>query len=118
MRKLIGIALILLLCGSAMAQGGPTYFYVATTVDANGFESAFSNQATAVFAPAQHNAVLTWTAATVPAGGAAVAGYNIYRSKTSGTGYVKINAALVTGVTYTDSFVLPNAPSGLAATTN
>jgi hypothetical protein len=101
------------------AQAGPVYFYVATTVDANGFESAFSNQVTATFNQGQHNAVLTWTAATVPTGGAAIAGYNMYRSKTTGGPYVKINTALITsGVTYTDTFVLPNAPILAAPTTN
>jgi hypothetical protein len=115
----LAVALLLLLCvGAARAQAGPTYYYVTTTVDVNGFESVYSNQATATFNQGQHNAVLTWTAATVPTGGAAIAGYNVYRSKTSGGPYTKINSALVVGVTYTDSFVLPNAPTGLAAPTN
>jgi hypothetical protein len=120
MRKLLFVfAFLFLFATSATkAQSGPTFFYVATTVDVNGFESAFSNQATATFTQGTKNAVLTWTAATVPTGGAAIAGYNVYRSKVSGGPYVKINAALVTAVTYTDSFVLPNAPSGLAAATN
>jgi hypothetical protein len=95
---------------SASAQT-PTYYYVATAVDANGFESAYSNQVTATFAQGQKTTSLTWVAPAVPAGGSAIAGYNIYRSKVSGGPYAKINAALVTGVAYSDPFVLPNAPS-------
>jgi fibronectin type 3 domain-containing protein len=32
----------------ASVQSGQTYFYVVTAVDGNGFESAFSNEASAV----------------------------------------------------------------------
>jgi hypothetical protein len=104
------------------AMAGPTYYYVVTTVDVNGFESAFSNQATALFAKntdgsPQHTANMTWTPPVLPAGGSAIAGYNIYRGTASGGPYVKVNAVLVTSVTYADTFVLPNAPSGLVATT-
>ncbi|HKW31487.1 MAG TPA: hypothetical protein VJN92_00670 [Candidatus Acidoferrum sp.] len=35
----------------------------------------------------------------------AVSGYNVYRSPTSGSGYVKINSSLVSGLTYADSNV-------------
>lgn len=48
----------------------------------------------------QHTVSLSWTASTSP-----VAGYNVYRSTTSGSGYVKINSSLVGGLTYTDSNV-------------
>jgi fibronectin type 3 domain-containing protein len=34
-----------------------------------------------------------------------VTGYNVYRSTTSGSGYVKINSTLVSGLTLTDSNV-------------
>jgi fibronectin type 3 domain-containing protein len=49
----------------------------------------------------QHSASLSWTASTSPN----VTGYNIYRSTTSGTGYVLINTSPISGVTYTDSTV-------------
>jgi len=103
---------------AAKAQATPTFFYVGTTVDANGLESVFSGQVTATLTQGKKNAVLTWTAATVPTGGAAIAGYNIYRGTVSGGPFAKINTALVTAVTYTDSFIPPNALSGLTATVN
>ena len=48
----------------------------------------------------QHSVALSWIAST-----STVAGYNVYRSTTSGSGYVKLNSSLVTGLTYTDSNV-------------
>jgi fibronectin type 3 domain-containing protein len=43
---------------------------------------------------------LSWNAST-----STVTGYNVYRSTTSGSGYVKINSTLVSGLTLTDSNV-------------
>lgn len=118
-RILICLALFCCVISAAVAQSSPAFFYVATTVDANGLESVNSNQVTATLSQGQHNVNLTWTAATVPTGGAAIVGYNMYRSKTTGGPYTKINVALITsGVTYTDTFVLPNAPTLAAPTTN
>jgi fibronectin type 3 domain-containing protein len=34
-----------------------------------------------------------------------VSGYNVYRTTTSGTGYIKVNASLVAALNYTDSTV-------------
>ena len=48
----------------------------------------------------QRTVVLKWNASTSP-----VLGYNVYRSTTHGGGYVKINPALVQGLTYTDETV-------------
>lgn len=107
---LMSVAVLLL---PVTSLAGPTYYYVATTVDANGFESVFSSQVVATFNQGQRIATLTWTAPTIPMGGAAVAGYNIYRGTASGGPYTKINSTLVTAVTYSDTFVLPNVPSGL-----
>jgi fibronectin type 3 domain-containing protein len=42
---------------------------------------------------------------TLKAGTASVSGYNVYRSTASGTGYIKLNSSLVSGLTYTDSSV-------------
>jgi len=49
----------------------------------------------------QHSVTLSWIAST-----STVAGYNVYRSTTSGSGYVKVNSSLVIGLTYTDSNVV------------
>ena len=48
----------------------------------------------------QHTVSLSWTAST-----STVSGYNVYRSTTSGSGYVKINTSLVSGLAYTDANV-------------
>jgi hypothetical protein len=119
MKRLITLVLLLALTVTPLlAQATPVFFYVATTVDVNGFESNNSNQVTATFGPGQKNVVLTWTAAVVPSGGSAIAGYNVYRAKVTGGPYTKINPSLVTVVTYTDTFVLPNAPILAAPTLN
>jgi len=48
----------------------------------------------------QHFVDLNWTAST-----SSVSGYNIYRSTTSGTGYVKLNSSLNAGTSYSDTSV-------------
>jgi hypothetical protein len=113
MKRIVLSLILLFAVSSLLAQStGPTFFYVATAVDANGIESVFSNERSATLSQGHYNVVLTWTAST-----STVVGYNIYRSKTTGGPYTKINAALITsGVTYTDAFVPPNAPT-LAAPT-
>jgi hypothetical protein len=47
-----------------------------------------------------HTVSLTWNET-----GSSIAGYNVYRSTTSGSGYVKLNGALVPNMNYTDSSV-------------
>jgi len=47
-----------------------------------------------------HSVALSWNASTSTA-----SGYNVYRSTTSGSGYVKINSSLVSGLAYADSNV-------------
>src|SRR5215472_4530589 len=47
-----------------------------------------------------HTVALSWIAST-----SVVTGYNIYRSTTSGSGFVKINSSLVSLLAYTDSSV-------------
>jgi hypothetical protein len=110
--------LVLLVLASTWAVATTTFYYVVTTVDVNGFESVYSNQATAVFSQGKHVANLSWTAPTIPTGGAAIAGYNVYRGTSTGGPYTQINTALVTGVTYSDPFVIPNSPTGVTVVTN
>jgi len=50
--------------------------------------------------PALHSVALSWVAST-----STVAGYNIYRSTVSGSGYSKVNTSLVGGTAYTDTSV-------------
>jgi len=47
-----------------------------------------------------HKVRLTWEASS-----SQVAGYNVYRSMTTGGNYVRINSSLVQGLTYTDNAV-------------
>jgi hypothetical protein len=49
---------------------------------------------------AAHSVSLKWDAST-----STVTGYNIYRSTTSGSGYVKLNGSPLTNLTYTDGSV-------------
>ncbi|MFA6169166.1 MAG: Calx-beta domain-containing protein [Candidatus Margulisiibacteriota bacterium] len=57
-------------------------------------------QPTATVNSAQGRVDLSWTAATAPAG--IISGYNVYRS-TDGTTFTKINDALVSGTTFSDT---------------
>jgi hypothetical protein len=47
-----------------------------------------------------HNVSLNWTASS-----STVAGYNVYRSTVSGSGYVKINTSLINALTFSDASV-------------
>ena len=58
-----------------------------------------------------HSVSLSWNPST-----STVAGYNVYRSTTSGSGFVKINSALLTGLTYSDSNVANGTTYYYAAT--
>ncbi len=50
--------------------------------------------------PPTHSVVLSWDAST-----STVAGYNVYRSTVSGSGFTKLNLSLITTLTYTDTTV-------------
>ncbi|MGB8323217.1 MAG: choice-of-anchor D domain-containing protein [Candidatus Acidiferrum sp.] len=47
-----------------------------------------------------HTVALTWNAST-----SSVSGYNVYRSTTSGSGYILVNGGLVGGLAFTDTSV-------------
>jgi hypothetical protein len=80
---------------------GSFSFTVKVTDSSSPAKTATANLSITVAAAAAYSAVLSWTAST----SSDVNGYNVYRSTTSGSGYVKINSSLVSEVTYTDSTV-------------
>jgi fibronectin type 3 domain-containing protein len=53
-----------------------------------------------------HNVTITWNAPVVVGGSGTIAGYNTYRSTTSGGPYTKITATLATGLIYVDTTVV------------
>ena len=96
---------------------GTTYFYVVVAADTSNNESALSNEASATpdgglpditppgaptgvgATPGDGQLQLSWNAN----GELDLAGYNAYRSTTSGTGFVKINIALLTSTSLLDT---------------
>ncbi|MFA5423482.1 MAG: hypothetical protein WC374_06445 [Phycisphaerae bacterium] len=94
---------------------GTTYYYAATAVDNVLNESGFSNEVYAAAIDTNFPAIPTNLAAS--AGNETIllewddntepdlAGYNIYRSTHTGGGYIKLNEALLTNPSYTDSNV-------------
>ncbi|HET8925075.1 MAG TPA: choice-of-anchor D domain-containing protein [Candidatus Acidoferrum sp.] len=73
---------------------------VSIVSNATGSPTAVTLTGTGV-TPVQHSVALTWNAST----SSNVTGYNVYRTTTSGTGYVKINSSLIGVLSYTDSTV-------------
>ncbi|MFC1990253.1 fibronectin type III domain-containing protein [Chloroflexota bacterium] len=91
---------------------GVTYYYVVTAVDLGNNESGYSNEDSTTPAnappapptglaatPGDFQVSLDWNDNTEPD----LAGYNVHRSLTSGSGYSKINVSLVTASYYTDT---------------
>ena len=73
---------------------------VTVTSNATGSPTAITLSGTGVQATS-HSVTLNWTAST-----STVSGYNVYRSTTNGSGYVKINTTgLVGALTYVDTTV-------------
>jgi hypothetical protein len=71
---------------------------ITVTSNASGSPGTITLTGTGVQAVA-HTVALTWNVSS------SVAGFNVYRSTTSGGGYVKINGSLVPSMNYTDSAV-------------
>ncbi len=98
-------------------QGVPAYYQV-TAVDTSNNESVRSTTASATRPDTTPPAGLTGITAAGSATGITVgwtaspatdlAGYNVYRSTTAGGAYVKVNTAIVTGTSYSDT----TAPAG------
>jgi fibronectin type 3 domain-containing protein len=59
-----------------------------------------------------HPTILTWVAST----SSNLAGYNVYRSITSGSAYTKLNSSLIAGTTFTDGTCQPGQTYYYAAT--
>ncbi len=72
---------------------------VTVTSNATGSPMTIALSGTGV-QTASHTVTLNWNAST-----STVSGYNVYRSTTSNTGYVKLNGALVTALSYLDNTV-------------
>ncbi|HJZ65230.1 MAG TPA: choice-of-anchor D domain-containing protein [Candidatus Acidoferrum sp.] len=81
------------------ATAGALNGTVTVTSSAAGSPATITLSGTGVQA-VSHTVGLTWTDT-----GSAITGYNIYRSTTSGSGYVKITGSLLPTTSYTDSTV-------------
>jgi O-glycosyl hydrolase len=92
-----------------------TYYYVVTAVDKCSAESGYSDEASAL--PFDATAPAAPTGLVSQAGNSTVSldwndnleedvnGYNVYRSQTSGSGYVRVNDTLVSSSDYIDNTV-------------
>ena len=73
---------------------------VSITSNATGSPAAIALSGTGVAQQVQHNVQLSWTDS-----GSGLSGYNVYRSTSSGSGYILLNGALVSTDAFTDSTV-------------
>jgi Putative Ig domain/Protein of unknown function (DUF1573) len=86
--------------GTPTTSGSST-FTVKVTDSGSPATTATASFSITVSAASGYSVVLTWTAST----SSGVTGYNVYRSTVNGSGYAKINASPVAGLTYTDTTV-------------
>jgi uncharacterized membrane protein len=78
----------------------PAGTYPFTITGTSGSEVHTASATLVVSAAVQHSVSLTWTD-----GDSGIAGYNVYRTTQSGTGYTKLNGSLATTTSYKDSTV-------------
>jgi fibronectin type 3 domain-containing protein len=71
---------------------------VSITSNATGSPAAIALSGTGVAQQVQHNVQLSWTDS-----GSGLSGFNVYRSTSSGSGYILLNGALVSTDAFTDS---------------
>lgn len=88
---------------------GDTFAPVNQSVTVNGANQTGVNFSASV--TQTHTVALSWVAST-----SAVVGYNVYRSTVSGSGYSKINSALIPSLTFTDTAVSSGATYFYVAT--
>jgi chitinase len=78
---------------------------------------AASGRAQVLPAGTAHSVTLTWLAPSPVGGSGTISGYNIYRSLSTPTNYTKLNTALTTVLTYTDTSVSAGASYTYCVTT-
>ena len=85
---------------TAPATAGTDTVTAASSAEPTKSASASVKVTTAAPPPPTHSVLLSWDAST-----STVAGYNVYRSTVSGSGFTKLNLSLITTLTYTDTTV-------------
>jgi Abnormal spindle-like microcephaly-assoc'd, ASPM-SPD-2-Hydin/HYDIN/CFA65/VesB-like, Ig-like domain len=73
---------------------------VSISSNATGSPAAIALSGTGVAQPTQHSVQLSWTSSP-----STIVGYNVYRSTTSGTGYILVNGSLVGPDAFDDTTV-------------
>jgi fibronectin type 3 domain-containing protein len=85
---------------TAPSKAGTDNVTAVSNADPTKSDSTVVKVTTAVPPPPTHSVLLSWDAST-----STVAGYNLYRSTVSGSGFTKLNLSLITTLTYTDTTV-------------
>ena len=88
--------------GTPTTAGSFSFTAKVTDSTAPTAQTATQSFSITVAAGSAYSVLLNWTAS--PSSG--VAGYNVYRSTVSGSGYAKINSSAVGGLTYADTTVV------------
>jgi hypothetical protein len=83
-------------------KSGFTFTPTSLAETLNGANKTGVNFAAAAGSQQANSVSLSWIAST-----STVSGYNVYRSTTSGGGYSKLNAALISGLSFSDTTAVP-----------